>query len=314
MRLMDCVASCTGKISHVPGGGKTFEIAAALAHADAVRSCPIRYVLDDVVTDVCLRLLDTDRGMLNPANSLLRVPAEQFWVEWFEDRPAPDGAEKRRRRNAGLLVNAAPNGRSGTIHSFWKNDDGETVSSQTYIEFDLDGGLTTEPDTVRARHVEFPEFQPLLDCMIFRVDAACTAYFAELAADRREHTMHQFAAITWFDLAFVFAFATVLASKDHIVSQPSDLSRLNRARTKRGKLPLLDHVETRLYLDNHVTSLPTGEDGVRSAPRLHRVRGHLVRRANLTFWRTTHLRGDPGTILIQRNVRVTRHGKNGAET
>ncbi|MBJ7438385.1 MAG: hypothetical protein JHD35_05090 [Sphingopyxis sp.] len=309
MRLMDCVASCAGKTLHVASGGKIFEIAGASTHADAVRSCPLRYVLDDVVTDVCLQLLDTDRGMLDPANYLLRVPAQQFWVEWFEDRPAPDTGGKHRRRNAGLLVNAAPDGRSGTIHSFWKNDEGETVSSQIIIEFDLDNRPTTEPGTIRARHIEFPEFQPLLDCMTFRVDPAWSAYFAALAANQREQVMQQCAAITWFDLAFVFAFATVLASKDHIDSQPSDLSRLNRARMKRGKLPLLDHVETRLYLDNRVASLP-GENGVRSAPRLHQVRGHLVRRANLTFWRTTHLRGDPATILIQRNVRVTRHSSS----
>ncbi len=308
MRLMDCVTCCTGEILRVAQGGRIFEIAGASAYADAVRSCPLRYVLDDVVTDVCFQLLQTDRGMLNPANGLLRVPARQFWVEWFEDRPAPETSGEHRRRNAGLLVDAAADGRSGTIRSFWKNDEGEAVASQIYIEFDLDNSLTAEADTIRARHIESPEFQPMLDCMIFRVDPAWTAYFAALDANQRRQAMQQCAAITWFDLAFVFAFATVLASRGYIDSQPSDLSRLNRARMKRGKLPLLDHVETRLCLDDRVASLPDG-DGVRNAPRLHQVRGHLVRRANLTFWRITHLRGDPATILIQRNVRVTRHSK-----
>ncbi|WP_447929953.1 hypothetical protein [Sphingopyxis fribergensis] len=306
MRLMDCVTCCTGENLRVAHGGKIFEIAGASAYADAVRSCPLRYVLDDVVTDVCFQLLDTDRGMLNPANALLRVPAQQFWVEWFEDRPAPETNEGHRRRNAGLLIDAATNGRSGTIHSFWKNDEGETVSSQIYIEFDLDNSLTMEADTIRARHIESPEFQPLLDCMIFRIDPAWIAYFATLDANQRRQAMQQCAAMTWFDLAFIFAFAMLLASKGNVDSQASDLSRLNRARAKRGKPPLLDHVEARLCLDDRPASVPD-KGGVRNAPRLHQVRGHMVRRANLTFWRTTHLRGDPGTILLQRNIRVTRH-------
>ena len=38
--------------------------------------------------------------------------------------------------------------------------------------------------------------------------------------------------------------------------------------------------------------------GDRSAPRLHLVRGHLVRRGSLLFWRRSHMRGhsDIGTI------------------
>jgi hypothetical protein len=33
------------------------------------------------------------------------------------------------------------------------------------------------------------------------------------------------------------------------------------------------------------------EVGCRRSPRLHHVRGHLVRREDRVFWRTPHLRG-----------------------
>jgi hypothetical protein len=34
-----------------------------------------------------------------------------------------------------------------------------------------------------------------------------------------------------------------------------------------------------------------GEHGCRRSPRLHHVRGHLVRRGSRLFWRVPHLRG-----------------------
>jgi hypothetical protein len=308
MRLMDCLAN-TREPFHVVRNGRVFEIAGAAAYSEDLKACPLRYALDDSVAEVCLRLLDTDRGMLDPANSLLRLPAENFWVEWREERPVGASSLSTKPRHVGILVNAALDGRSGTVHSFWKSDEGGVDAGQIYIEFDLDSPLCRiEPGNRRAVHVELPEFQPLLDCMTFSVEPAWKAYFAELSPTLLMQTFERCSAGIWLDLAFAFAFATLLNSRGHIESRSSDLARLNSARAKRGKTELLDHIETRLCIDER-SATRMGEGRTREAPRLHQVRGHLVRRADATFWRTTHLRGDAGTILLPRNVRVIqRHG------
>jgi hypothetical protein len=39
--------------------------------------------------------------------------------------------------------------------------------------------------------------------------------------------------------------------------------------------------------------------GVRKSPRLHHVRGHLVRRGSQLFWRVPHLRGSVGLGAVR---------------
>ncbi len=67
---------------------------------------------------------------------------------------------------------------------------------------------------------------------------------------------------------------------------------INRKRQALGRLALLDHVEVRASLDAvHQPYTRAMQTDGRQSPRLHHVRGHLVRRDNRVFWRTPHLRG-----------------------
>ena len=73
-----------------------------------------------------------------------------------------------------------------------------------------------------------------------------------------------------------------------------DWTRLNRSRARKLKPPLLDHIEVSCPLVP-VTQASEGTNtlsaGPRRGPRLHYVRGHLVRRENEIFWRMAHVRG-----------------------
>jgi hypothetical protein len=78
------------------------------------------------------------------------------------------------------------------------------------------------------------------------------------------------------------------------------LDRLNRSRIRAGKTPLLDHIEvlSPVLLD----SSAGGHNGAalaRRAPRLHHVRGHLVRRGSQLSWRVPHLRGNARSGVIR---------------
>ena len=74
---------------------------------------------------------------------------------------------------------------------------------------------------------------------------------------------------------------------------PVQRDQLNRKRMERNRPPLLDHIEVHATLPAHSSGSNADEGGVitRRPPRLHQVRGHLVRRDNSVFWRTPHLRG-----------------------
>src|SRR5258708_11567691 len=70
------------------------------------------------------------------------------------------------------------------------------------------------------------------------------------------------------------------------------LERLNRARAKSGKAALLEQIEVfAALLPEFQSNGSNGSGASRRSPRLHHVRGHLVRRGCKLFWRVPHLRG-----------------------
>jgi hypothetical protein len=72
---------------------------------------------------------------------------------------------------------------------------------------------------------------------------------------------------------------------------PVSRAAINRKRLANGRAPLLDHVEVNASLDAVATAESAADGSGRQSPRLHHVRGHLVRRENRVFWRVPHLRG-----------------------
>jgi hypothetical protein len=72
---------------------------------------------------------------------------------------------------------------------------------------------------------------------------------------------------------------------------PVSRAAINRKRLANRRAPLLDHIEVNASLDAVSTGDSAGEGGGRQSPRLHHVRGHLVRREDRVFWRVSHLRG-----------------------
>jgi hypothetical protein len=81
---------------------------------------------------------------------------------------------------------------------------------------------------------------------------------------------------------------------------PYTFERLNRSRRKCGRVPLLDHIEVRApVLPEYLSCSRADPHGIRRSPRLHHVRGHLVRRGSQLFWRIPHLRGSVRAGIIR---------------
>jgi len=111
------------------------------------------------------------------------------------------------------------------------------------------------------------------------------------AALRAEVARRCLAAVA-FDIPMVLALLLLMTIRAQLVQRPVCPARLNAKRARLGKRALLEHIEV---------SSPVFAQGprpaadrpasVRGAPRLHHVRGHIVRRRDVVYWRGPHWRG-----------------------
>jgi hypothetical protein len=146
-------------------------------------------------------------------------------------------------------------------------------------------GVTDEAD---------PAMASLFDHVRFRFDERWAAYYRAAAGDlrdRREVVRASLAAVAR-DVPLLLAFFLLLSAKDATRSIPVSRAVINRKRQAHGRSALLDHIEVRASLDAvHEADAADADVSGRQSPRLHHVRGHLVRRDNRVFWRVPHLRG-----------------------
>jgi hypothetical protein len=90
---------------------------------------------------------------------------------------------------------------------------------------------------------------------------------------------------------FVFALLMLINSKNAVEQVPSDLTRLNKARAKIGKVPKFDYSVTRLSISRSQSRLGTAHGMDRQAVRQHLVRGHFKMRRTGVYWWSPFTRG-----------------------
>lgn len=284
-----------GRVHSVPGAGDL---------AADVRACSTRYVLDNSVRDCCLELLCGRPEVIRLEDECYRIPHQAMWVEWTDSEVA--GASR-----AGVLVLADESGRRGTMHSFSQDEAGRPWVAQILFEFDFDSEIATESALcgIRFDSVKNPdEVHRIYRHSLGRIDNRWLAYFRASGGipPGGLQTMMR-AAVP--DFGMLCAFLLLLSLECAATEPRQGLDKINRARARAGRALLLDHLEVSLRLA--VVGAGDGDRAHhgRAASRLHQVRGHLVRRAGKTFWRTHHLRGDVGRgVIASRTVRVTGNG------
>lgn len=96
----------------------------------------------------------------------------------------------------------------------------------------------------------------------------------------------------------------LLNSRNATEATQVDLSaKLNKARLRSGKPPLLDHTTIRIKLSRAMTAR-AGSGTQREATRFHVVRGHPKIRKSGVFWWSDHGRGDPARGSVDQTYRV----------
>jgi hypothetical protein len=286
--------------------GDGYELPDAGRFSAALRECPLRYVLGDDMVRCATELAFAEGDRLSSCLDLVHVPAQSVWIEWAET-PRLDALqsipalEVKVERHGGALVTARADCRSGHIRTFWSTLSEQAYLSPFVINFDFDRTPPASPtetavwrgDTVLCMPGE-PAIEDLLTHFRFEFDNDWAMYYSGRCdtEELRTSVLRLSLGTCAFDVPMLMAFFLMLGARNLLPRQEVSLERINRSRRRAGKAPLLEHVEVSAPLDGGRTrgSAPSNESD-RSSPRLHHVRGHIVRRGASVFWRSPHLRG-----------------------
>lgn len=322
MRLVDRVAQArTPFIAVCTSNGVQTRLSGASDCADQAANCPIRYVLSDELTRLCAALAYSKGAQTLSCADLMRVPTERLWVEWAYAPwqheldlhgfpPARDNFGNGGRR--GAMLSASRDGRRGQVRTFWSTGDAEfeVYASPMLANFDFDapehGNSSAFSPRLRVANGPNDRDSTLLNCFDFEFERSWAHYYASanLSEARRAEIENDSLSTIALDIPLLLTLFLLLNTRSGLPQQQSQLDRLNKSRHRAGKAPLLDHIELLApfpskYIFAGADSSPSG----RRRPRLHHVRGHLVRRRNELFWRVPHLRGNANSgVLRTRTV------------
>lgn len=325
VNLIDSVAQCrTPFLVRDPASGEVIALNSAADCAGPVARCPLRYVLTDELAHLCADLAYSRDAGTNACADLLRSPAQALWVEWRHE------AWQRAVRDCGLAaasvttptvarygmwVRSLPDGRRGLLRAFWSSAPHDVVASsvEAYFDFDTMAGEEPEPlegaggSCVTLHEGGRPGEDVVGRCFRFRYERSWSRYYAcgALPSEQRSALWRHAVSTVAMDVPMLLAFFLLLATRNGLPQRVESFARLNRRRLRSGKPPLLEHVEVRMPLLPGFRPPPRGEPGLtRGSPRLHHVRGHLVRRGGRIFWRVPHLRGSPRAGVVRSRTVV----------
>jgi hypothetical protein len=321
MRLADRIAQWrTPFIVENTKDGSVTHLNGAAAFCKDIDSCATRYVLSDELTRLCTALAYSKGASTLACADLLHVPAERVWVEWTEapwrnelacygfKNPVDSACAGRR----GVFIQSHPDGRSGLMRTFWARGESElnvlSSSMEAYFDFDTQEGESPaafdrqkRPSICVSDNAAAGKADILRRCFRFWFERSWQDYYerAQLTPVQAAALSHHALGTITIDIPVVLAFFLLLATRPGLPRRPLMLERLNRAREKSGKRPLLEQIEVFSPLMPEFESGCSSCSGAsRRSRRLHHVRGHLVRRGSKLFWRVPHLRGSAraGTI------------------
>ena len=316
MRLLDLIAQYRQPFVIAPQarGARPIVMTGPRDFADQIAQCPLRFVIADNLTRASAELAFADGDRLAGCLDLLGFPAELLWVEWSDaihqqvmcqcDIVAQKDSNAQGRQ-VGVLLQAELGGRSAMARTFWNvpGAEAEVLMSplETYISLDE----RFEPDVKVERmllgeyasvHCADPGVADLLERVRFQFDRQWCDYYRNnpLDAESREKVARRSLAGVAHDIPLLLAFLLLLNAKGATRAIAVQRDKLNRKRSAKHHPPLLDHIEVHAALPAYASGSSNDESDTitRRSPRLHHVRGHVVRRENRVFWRTPHLRGN----------------------
>ncbi len=85
MRLMDCVTAAAADVQvYLPAKG-VYRLPGAGRFTETLARTPVRYVLHDCMTVLLTRLSASQLDLIGKSVAAIRLPYQDFWVEWREN-------------------------------------------------------------------------------------------------------------------------------------------------------------------------------------------------------------------------------------
>lgn len=315
MRLLDHVVQCTSPFVVRQSCGTLWQLTGPKDFAQELDQCPLRYVLADELVRACIELAYSEGDGLSGCLDLIHFPAERLWIEWnaapereefartLRECPGSRSIELDGSRH-GVLIEASADGRIGRLLTFWlpRSEPPEPQLAAVETLIDLDGDLPQAPPAELLEGAEVavsdhrnPHLDALLQCARFRLLPAWQRYYSAVShtADQRERVISCSLGTVAFLVPTVLALFLLMAVRPGLPQVPVHLARLNAKRARLGKAPLLEHIEVHcpVFASPVAPSREAAFTTPRTGPRLHHVRGHIVRRHDAIFWRRPHWRG-----------------------
>lgn len=318
MRLIDRIIQCRAPfiVESTLDGSRT-RLSGAMDAAPDLERCPIRYVLDDALTSLCTDLAYSNGVTVMACADLIRVPAENVWVEWA-NKPWQQALERNGMQGApnesavghcGVLIRASTDGRNGLMRSFWSLGDSDydvhagAAQARFYLDHPQRSAPIDEPGILRVAAADIDPKGVLSRGFHFEFEDSWARYYRDAAAGPsfEKTLLNQSIGCIALAVPVLLAFFLLLMTRDGLPQRATQLARLNAARLARGRMPLAEHIEVSApllppYRESQIERLSAG---TRRHPRLHHVRGHLVRRNDRLIWRVPHLRGKSDTGVIK---------------
>jgi hypothetical protein len=312
--LLDHVAQSGSPFLVRQFDGELWQLTGPSDYAREVAACPLRYVLTDQLVRNCIELAYSEGAGVSGCLDLIHLPAERLWIEWSgvalrelllrmmpECSAAAASAECLRH---GVLLRADACGRRGSLRTFWlpaaEPHTPLLAPIETLIDLDRESLPDARAETllagdaVRVRDSRSTEVDELLECARFRLDPAWQRYYSAVTSSPAERRMvlERSLGTVAFDLPALLALFLLMALRSELTRLPISTERINLKRARLGRAPLLAHIEVSCPVFAAPEHRPVGEEvALRTAPRLHHVRGHIVRREDAVFWRRPHWRG-----------------------
>lgn len=315
----ELLAACGGEYDL---GGCITSLASEIKNAQ-------RFVIGADVYAAVEQLTKTKPSTLVDAMCISRLPYRTLWVEW---RPVEKGPVDPRRptpQRSGCLIEGDANlqrgeitwvwlhkehgisvcgiscvfdwSEAGDVKSFARNLCEERFALSTAWEFS-DSDLVQELEKSTWKNLANDPKQVAAFRELNRREAPwfskhCRELINAIFTNRGAEILNDLVMFWLKDLGgetnFIHAFILMLNSRNAIERETPDISRLNKARRRRGRPEFLSHVITRIYMSKSRMRSADAQGISREQARWHSVMGHFKVRKSGVFWWAPFMRGDP---------------------
>lgn len=289
-----------------------------------------RYLLDAAATRTTVEIGLGRPKVTREAIAHLHIPYSRLWVEWedadrqqlrdkLDNTPMSYAELRPMPGRVGFLLETDGSGRRGTVTWAWSTPNGPpTIPNVGAVQavFDLDRVFPLSPGRVEGlrggNFLKFWDDNPVQQEALFdiwRTAEHVPAHWARAYWDALPNPA-LVEALSYADVVgeYIQVWCVMLlltTSRPIVDMQPIDLAKLNKARRKKGALPLLDHTRVSLHLTPQAwRPVVRGALGYsRKPPRIHMVSSYLARRGTRHWVVQPYMRGSGEQIHRVVNVR-----------